>query len=178
MNKPNNLNKSQSLMMEFINNPDADVNKLAKKYKTAHSYVYKMRSKAMQHMAEHPFDPAQKPELEKAMDALVATSQELGGWQVTASTPTSTDVILEERGNRYGKFSGQAEVSQRLKGVVREFEAKRGCDLAPDQRESLEMICHKIARIINGDPNYHDSWADIAGYAKLVADRLETGKEV
>jgi hypothetical protein len=40
------------------------------------------------------------------------------------------------------------------------------------------MIFHKLARIANGDPNYHDSWHDIAGYAKLVADRLETGKEV
>ena len=40
------------------------------------------------------------------------------------------------------------------------------------------MICHKIGRIVNGDPDYADSWIDIAGYAKLVADRLETGKEV
>jgi hypothetical protein len=39
------------------------------------------------------------------------------------------------------------------------------------------MICHKLGRIVNGDPNYADSWIDIAGYAKLVADRLE-GKEV
>lgn len=35
------------------------------------------------------------------------------------------------------------------------------------------MIFHKIARILNGDPNYADSWVDIAGYAKLVADELE-----
>jgi hypothetical protein len=34
------------------------------------------------------------------------------------------------------------------------------------------MIQHKIARILNGDPNYHDSWHDIGGYSKLVADRL------
>jgi hypothetical protein len=45
-------------------------------------------------------------------------------------------------------------------------------DLAPDQREALEMIQHKVARILNGDPSYHDSWHDIAGYATLVADRL------
>ena len=44
--------------------------------------------------------------------------------------------------------------------------------LAPDQRESLEMVAHKIGRILNGDPDYHDSWRDIVGYAKLVADRL------
>ena len=35
------------------------------------------------------------------------------------------------------------------------------------------MIAHKIGRIINGDPDYDDSWADIAGYAKLVSDRLQ-----
>lgn len=87
----------------------------------------------------------------------------------------TTDVtqVLTERGNRYGTFTGHAEISQRLKGVIATFLAKRGCDLDPDQSEALEMICHKIARIINGDPNYADSWVDIAGYAKLVADRLE-----
>ena len=35
------------------------------------------------------------------------------------------------------------------------------------------MICNKIGRILNGDHNYADSWADIAGYATLVAERLE-----
>jgi hypothetical protein len=34
------------------------------------------------------------------------------------------------------------------------------------------MIMHKIARIMNGDPNYRDSWVDIAGYAQIVADRI------
>ena len=82
------------------------------------------------------------------------------------------NTTLNERGRRYGTFKGHAEISQRLKGVLRKFEAERGCDLDPDQREALEMICHKIARILNGDPNYADSWHDIAGYAQLVADRL------
>jgi len=41
------------------------------------------------------------------------------------------------------------------------------------QLEAMEMILHKISRISNGDPNYADSWRDIAGYATLVADRLE-----
>ena len=45
--------------------------------------------------------------------------------------------------------------------------------LAADQIEALDMIFHKIGRIINGDPDYVDSWVDIAGYAKLVADRLQ-----
>jgi hypothetical protein len=86
---------------------------------------------------------------------------------------TDIDTTLDERGARYGTFKGHAEISQYLKGVMRKFEAERGCDLDPDQREALEMVAHKIARILNGDPNYVDSWIDIAGYCKLVADRLE-----
>jgi hypothetical protein len=80
---------------------------------------------------------------------------------------------LEERGDRYGIFMGHAEIAQQLKGTVHMYEGRRGCDLSPDQREALDMIMHKVARIINGDSNYVDSWIDIAGYAKLVADRLQ-----
>lgn len=83
------------------------------------------------------------------------------------------DETLAERGKRYGTFEGHAEISQQLKAVIRKYEAARACDLNPDQREALEMVCHKIARIINGDPDYVDSWVDIAGYSKLVADRLQ-----
>lgn len=57
-------------------------------------------------------------------------------------------------------------------------DSKNWQSLAPDQKEALEMIAHKIGRILNGDPNYHDSWHDIVGYTKLVADRLENGTEV
>ena len=33
--------------------------------------------------------------------------------------------------------------------------------------EALEMIAHKIARILSGDADYADNWVDIAGYAQL-----------
>lgn len=83
---------------------------------------------------------------------------------------------LNERGTRYGEFRRHAEISQSLKAVMKHYandnEERGFVPLADDQREALEMIQHKIARIINGDPNYHDSWHDIAGYATLVADRL------
>lgn len=96
----------------------------------------------------------------------------------TPTTPTSTDSILKERGSRYGKFINQGRISQTLKGVIKdEMGEEKWNYLASDQKEALDMICHKLARIVNGDPDYHDSWADIAGYAKLVADRLETGVE-
>jgi len=86
-----------------------------------------------------------------------------------------TDVteILEERGSRYGNFLDHARITYQLKDVAHGFAAEKGKMLDPDQAEALDMIFHKIGRILNGDPNYADSWIDIAGYAKLVADRLE-----
>lgn len=86
------------------------------------------------------------------------------------------DKTLEERGSRYGKFTGHAKVSQSIQHAIRVGFSERGfdmADLADDQREALFMIAHKIGRIVNGDPDYADSWIDIAGYAKLVSDRLE-----
>ena len=41
-----------------------------------------------------------------------------------------------------------------------------------EEQEALDMIFHKIARILNGDPNYADSWHDIAGYATLIDKEL------
>jgi hypothetical protein len=79
---------------------------------------------------------------------------------------------LEERGQRYGRFISHAFITQQLKTVIRHALEARQKQLADDQQEALDMICHKIGRIINGDPDYADSWHDIAGYAQLVADRL------
>ena len=87
----------------------------------------------------------------------------------SSATP-GVDHILTERGKRYGKFKDHAEVTQQLKRVI--FGFNQVLRMEADQKEALEMIAHKIGRIINGDPDYADSWADIAGYAQLVADRL------
>ncbi|ADV47060.1 hypothetical protein [Nitratifractor salsuginis] len=80
------------------------------------------------------------------------------------------DEILTERGKRYGAFDKHAAVTQSLKDTMKFYPGWR--ELSPSQKEALEMIAHKIGRIINGDPDYIDSWDDIAGYAKLVADEL------
>ena len=87
----------------------------------------------------------------------------------------STDLndILEERGKRYGKFSEHAEATQQLKAVIRIYLRRQPVGFINcDQQEALDMICHKIGRILCGDPHYADSWVNIAGYAQLVADRL------
>lgn len=85
----------------------------------------------------------------------------------------STDVqkVLEERGSRYGTFKGHASIAQDLKRIMRS--APSYIKMDNSQVEAMEMIMHKIARILNGDPNYDDSWVDIAGYSKLIADELK-----
>jgi hypothetical protein len=81
--------------------------------------------------------------------------------------------VLSERGDRYGPFTGHALVTQDLKRVVALHLAARNKRLSPSQQEALDMIFHKIGRIVNGDPNYSDSWIDIAGYATLVVKILD-----
>lgn len=83
----------------------------------------------------------------------------------------NTNDILRERGLRYGAFVSQADLSQKFKDVL--IYGGSIDSMQPYQKEALEMILHKIARIANGDPNYTDSWRDIAGYAQLVVDILE-----
>ena len=85
---------------------------------------------------------------------------------------TNVNDMLAGREGRYGSFRDHAKIAQDLKAVMHERSGWDG--LADDQKEALEMIQHKIARILNGDPNYHDSWLDVAGYATLVANRLES----
>lgn len=78
---------------------------------------------------------------------------------------TDIDSILKERGSRYGEFTGHAQITQDLKRVM--SSTSNWSKLTDYQKEALEMIVHKIGRILNGDPTYQDSWDDIAGYAKL-----------
>ena len=87
--------------------------------------------------------------------------------------PDEVDATLDARAVDYGKFIEGAEVMQMLKRVVQNALSNRDKVLAHDQAESMDMIIHKIGRIVNGNPDVVDHWLDIAGYAKLVADRLE-----
>jgi len=81
----------------------------------------------------------------------------------------SIDGMLADRGKRYGKFTGHANITQGLKCLMRG--TPQWLNMGDDQKECLEMVAHKIGRILAGDPDFRDHWDDIAGYAKLVAER-------
>lgn len=88
--------------------------------------------------------------------------------QVTSET--EIEVLLDEREKTHGPYAVKAEIIQRLKDVMRSYD---GWDaLTNAQRESLEMIVHKIGRVLSGNPNTVDHWDDIAGYAKLISKSL------
>ncbi len=92
----------------------------------------------------------------------------------------SINDVLEERGTRYGVFMGQAQIAQSIHIVLEQgmkLSGKTRFDFTPDELEAINMIVNKIGRIYNGDPHYSDSWRDIAGYATLVADRLDNDSQ-
>jgi len=79
---------------------------------------------------------------------------------------------LKERGDRYGDFKTHAGICQDLKGIMVNTPSWDKC--TPDKKQALEVIADKIARMLNGDPNYDDNWRDIIGYSQLVLDDLES----
>ena len=106
-------------------------------------------------------------ELEPGLNALFGLE-----FKKTVQAP-SVNTILQERALQYGTFVSLAKTAQEFKSVLYRELGSRNKRLADDQSEALDMIFHKIARVINGDANHVDSWADIAGYATLVAERLQ-----
>lgn len=83
----------------------------------------------------------------------------------------SVSRILAEREKTHGNFTDHANITQAIKAVMRV--SPNWDRLSNIQTEALEMVAHKIGRILAGDPDLVDSWADISGYVTLVAERLK-----
>lgn len=82
------------------------------------------------------------------------------------------DPLLVERQKTHGSFDDHARITQSIKGEM-EAETIAWENLSDQHKEALHMIVHKIGRILAGDPNFHDHWDDIAGYAKLGSEACE-----
>ena len=160
--------KTMKVMDYIRSHPDMPAQKVADKWNMHKTYIYKLKHRI------------------KDEELTVKTNKALNGltWTVSSSgveddivaeqkEVTKVDAILDARAENYGKFIDGAEIMQMLKRMVHGYIEKRGTQLAFDQRESIDMMVHKLGRIINGNPDHVDSWRDIAGYATLVADRLE-----
>lgn len=86
----------------------------------------------------------------------------------------TTEALVNERGKTHGKFSDHARCTQRLKATfVDELDkrhVRQQTPLSNRQVEAIEMILHKIGRIVAGQPDFQDHWDDIAGYARIAND--------
>lgn len=94
---------------------------------------------------------------------------------MTPDEPKSLAEVLKERRSQHGDFTDHARVSQSLKSIM--WAERSWGALSPTQQEGLEMIQHKIARILAGNADHDDHWRDIAGYATITADRLNKKEE-
>lgn len=95
---------------------------------------------------------------------------------VETAHQAETAALVAERGATHGDFGDHARATQDIKQVLyREAAARRvrgQPDLLDIQKEALEMIAHKIGRILAGNADFKDHWDDIAGYAKITSERL------
>jgi transposase-like protein len=140
--------KTKRILAYMEKNPDAKASDIAQKYGVHVSRVYQLRKKAEGEMG---IKPLPVPEVKE----------------------TSVDTVLDSRAQDYGAFKDGAQLMQGLKRLMADHAQRHNKTFADDQWEALEMIIHKVGRIVNGNPDKVDHWTDIAGYAKLVADRLE-----
>lgn len=92
---------------------------------------------------------------------------------INSEAPEQTaEALTQERGTTHGAFSDHARYTRQIKSVMNRarFERnERGQPYLDDQQiEALDMIAHKIGRILAGDPSFQDHWDDIAGYAHIA----------
>jgi len=78
--------------------------------------------------------------------------------------------ILTEREKTHGPFLTTAAKAQQLKDAMQG--GKNWDELGDVQREALQMIASKVARILSGNCAEIDHWRDIAGYANLVVQEI------
>ena len=187
------MNKSDKIREYFRKHPDADVAKVAAKFEAPKPMTYKLRKQVLDSMYQAP-EMLPVPEPKTGRKVIVSSDQLAvaaklglspqdfvkggieGGFLKYVDEPeTGTDVdeTLDNRAQDYGKFKDGAALMQGIKRLLADHALKHNKTFADDQWEALEMIVHKMARIVNGNPDKVDSWVDIAGYATLVADRLQ-----
>lgn len=78
--------------------------------------------------------------------------------------------VVAERGKTYGSFAVNAGVSQSLKNAMRAAPGWK--NLSDAQREGLEMIAAKAARMLTGDPSHLDNAVDMGGYAQCIVQAM------
>lgn len=82
------------------------------------------------------------------------------------TAPQPVAALTDTRQSTHGDFRTNARISQHLKAAVRGYE---GWDHLDDvEKESIDMICLKLSRIVSGKSLERKHWEDVEGYAHLA----------
>ena len=92
----------------------------------------------------------------------------------TSSRPDIAET-LAQRGSAYGDFREQGRITQNLKRAMQD--SPNWSALPAYMKEGLDMVQHKISRMLNGDALYDDNMYDIIGYTRLMQDRARQDRE-
>lgn len=85
----------------------------------------------------------------------------------TPETMTQPEPTIPNRDHQHGGIEAVGETSQSLKQTMRLSPNWR--KLTNGEREALDLVAHKIARILSGaDPHDSQHWEDVAGYPMAV----------
>jgi hypothetical protein len=187
------MNKSDKIREYFRKYPSADVAKVAAKFQAPKPMTYKLRKQVIDG-TQLVTEPAENGRKVTVTATQLAVAKKLGvkpgdfireGLKLGVlqydderdftgeAAETNIDETLDARAQDYGKFKDGAALMQAMKRTLADHARMHNKTFADDQWEALEMIVHKIGRIVNGNPDKVDHWVDIAGYAKLIADRLQ-----
>ena len=187
------MNKSDKIREYFRKYPSADVAKVATKFQAPKPMTYKLRKQVID-STQLVTEPAENGRKVTVTATQLAIAKKLGvkpevfireGLKqgvlqydderdfTGEGQETDIDETLDERAKDYGKFKDSAALMQGIKRLLADHALRHNKTFADDQWEALEMIVHKMARIVNGNSDKVDSWVDIAGYATLIADRLQ-----
>lgn len=88
--------------------------------------------------------------------------------QIVRSGFEPIHATLDERAKSYGRYVDHAHITQAIKAAM--IDSKNWRTLPAHQKETLEMVAHKIGRVLNGDAGYLDSFRDCIGYLQLSLD--------
>jgi hypothetical protein len=185
------MNKSDKIRAHFRKHPDANVAYVASRFEAPKPMTYKLRKQVQEgdQLITAPAKSGRKVtisrsqmEIAKKMgfepgkfveEGLKSGVLQYDDERDMTGEDTDIDGTLDARAQDYGKFKDGAALMQGIKRLLADHARMHNKTFADDQWEALEMIVHKIGRIVNGNPDKVDHWVDIAGYAKLIADRLQ-----
>jgi hypothetical protein len=171
-------------------NPKAKPKDLAAEHSVPVGYVYKLRKQMAEGRRKITLTRDQVEIAKKlgvSLEDYVKEGLKMGALKYDGERPivnpeitmepeeTNVDQILGERGNRYGTFESNAKTCQLLKNVLHSQEG--WYRLSYVQREAVEMMMHKISRLVNGDATYLDTVVDIAGYNQLMLEHMRDRNE-